>query len=336
MAISLLQPVPSLISLSVKYAINNFDISAETAKLYLDSEKAPVIERIVDAWNKIKGANELTKAALEIENECLGQRSFSNEKEKSDFLKVNVYKLFANFAKKFEIPDTEVIPCDPFSYIQLDLENKALFKIWKLRLVQQLPFAEDESIPQTLLEIKRWFSDPRNSEKFNSVRSLNLGALDLKAVPRQISKFSNLKELSLFACYLECFPEFIGRFSQLQVLVLSYNKFTSLPESIWGLSELRVLNLEVNELTTIPASIDRLTSLEELNISYNNLKTIPESIGNLSQLRIWKLEATKIAILPETISHLQHLEKLHIDEGTIVPEINHVKELKRIKRLFQI
>ena len=82
-----------------------------------------------------------------------------------------------------------------------------------------------------------------------SAPNLDLGGLDLTAVPESIGQLEQLQELNLSDNGLTVLPESIGQLAQLQVLNLNSNQLTILPESIGQLTQLQTLQLSPNKLT---------------------------------------------------------------------------------------
>ena len=310
------QNMASLCTLAVKCIINNYNTEDETTLSFLTSKKSPVAENTLKVWNDLKKTNELSIIITNIENECLRKKSFSNNLEKNDFLKVNVYNLFKNLAKKFHIPNNEIIPCDLLSYVFIQQENKALQAIWK-RLSKHFMFAEEEHKPRTLIEIKEWLNDPKNEEQLNSVYKLNLSGLELKVIPLQISKLSQLQELYLEDNLLQSVPNFISKFSELRFLNVKNNILTDIPESICKLSQLQELFFNNNMIETIPESIFKLSKLKKLSLKNNLINSIPESFCKLSQLKNLMLDNNNITTLPNAFGHLSQLEFLYLNNNKI-------------------
>ena len=270
------------------------------------------------AWDRLKHSQLLMQSAFEIENSLIqnlndkGQSSYTAI-ERETLLQENVDALFKNLAKEFDIREEERIPADASSYefLQRAQEDESLQTIWKYALRDHFKFNGKQ--PETLVEIKNWLADSKNSDQLNNIDGLELSDISLKAIPPEITKFFQLQGLLLDNNELKRLPEILGNLSNLEVISAKHNKIRSLPESLGNLAQLTHLSFFDNKIRILPEIIGNLSKLQEFYIDKNELKSLPETIGNLSQLKELSVDKNELRSLPESIGNLSNLKILSLN-----------------------
>ena len=116
------------------------------------------------------------------------------------------------------------------------------------------------------------------------IETLNLGVLNLKALPAQIGKLTHLQILYCHSNSLRSLPEQIGKLVSLKIINLANNELEALPKQIGNLHNLKELICTQNELNKLPEEISQLVNLQKLFCAYNNISVLPKHIGKLKHL----------------------------------------------------
>ncbi|MFQ5980222.1 MAG: leucine-rich repeat domain-containing protein [Candidatus Heimdallarchaeota archaeon] len=163
--------------------------------------------------------------------------------------------------------------------------------------------------------------------------SLDLGRLELTALPESISKLEHLQMLYIGDNKLTSLPQSLGTLKQLRRLEAEKNQLTTLPESFGNLANLEYLTLYDNQLTSLPDSFGDLTSLTFLNLRYNQLSTaLPESFGNLVSLEVLEMAKSQLPTLPD-IGKLVNLEKAELKENQLTSLPDTIGNLRKLRDL---
>jgi Leucine-rich repeat (LRR) protein len=232
--------------------------------------------------------------------------TFSQE-QVNDVLEKNRDILFKTLAETFQAERIfgSSIPVDISSYerLQRAWEDKALKKIWNLRLARLFVF--HGPAPTSPDQIKAWLKDPANAAQLNGVQTLDLSGLELRAIPPEISALTQLQYLHLSDNQISSIPNSLGNLPLLQQLDLARNQISSIPDSLSNLPQLKVLNLANNQMISIPDSFSKLSQLKSLGLINNQMISIPDSFSNLLQLRVLNLANNQISRIPDSLSNLQ-------------------------------
>ena len=143
----------------------------------------------------------------------------------------------------------------------------------KLHLVH-LKNINDEDFTDGVIGLDQ-FWDCVESNRYLSIKHINLDSSNLATIPTQIFDFASLKTLSL-----------------------ENNKIRNIPKLIQNLTSLEKLFLDGNELSTFPLEIVKLESLEILILSNNQFKVLPPYITSLKSLKEVYLKNNYIAKIP--------------------------------------
>jgi Leucine-rich repeat (LRR) protein len=310
-----------------------------------DSDRSDVNSMITNLWSKLKHSpqdfslehimSNIEKSfAMEQQESGNFPLSFSADL-KDDLLTKNVNVLFKKLAEKFRAKRIfgSSIPVDISSYARLQRvsEDDALQTIWDLCLVRQLVFKGP--IPVSLDEIKAWLKNPTNATQLNSIQTLELSRLGLRAIPPEISAFTQLHRLSLDNNQISSIPDSLSNLSQLEQLDLNYNQIVSIPNSLSNLSQLQELGLANNQISSIPDSLSNLSQLQRLFLDRNQISSIPDSLGNFSQLQRLYLNNNQISSIPDSLSNLSQLEQLDLNYNQIVSIPNSLSNLSQLQLL---
>ncbi|ODS22716.1 hypothetical protein AB835_12700 [Candidatus Endobugula sertula] len=152
-------------------------------------------------------------------------------------------------------------------------EYLASFERWIARVPAAMEQANRRHVVNRMLQVRMGVSN-----------RLDLGGLELTALPPGIGELINLTVLNLNNNRLAILPPEIGDLTNLTVLNLNGNRLTTLPSEIGSLTHLTVLNLNNNQLTRLPAEIGNLTNLDFLDLSNNQLTTLSLEVGSLAHL----------------------------------------------------
>ncbi|MEA3443579.1 MAG: leucine-rich repeat domain-containing protein [Bacteroidota bacterium] len=152
------------------------------------------------------------------------------------------------------------------------------------------------------------------------VEKLVLHRQNLNKIPSEVYSFTNLRELVLDGNQIKVVSPEIGKLKNLRYLSLQYNMITKLPREIGQLKKLEEIHLHRNQLDSLPKEIGQLTNLKFLYIGKNNLTCMPEELGQLENLIELDVAQSGVMLtIPASIQNLQRLERLYIDETTILP-----------------
>lgn len=189
----------------------------------------------------------------------------------------------------------------------------------------------------TSLKILDLHGNKLDSIKFDlskSIKELELGWNNFKAVPQGIKSLLSLERLGLGGNKLLELPTWIGDFKFLKQLDLYDNKLNEIPESIGNLGSLQNLNLRNNQLSVLPSSLQNLKSIISLNLSWNNFSTLPNWIGSLSLLEELNLWGNRLTALPKSIALLPSLKVLDLNFNQFNEIPPFLKELEKSKGLI--
>ena len=163
---------------------------------------------------------------------------------------------------------------------------------------------------------------------------LNLGRMQLTALPESLGQLTQLQTLNLNNNQLTTLPEWLGQLTQLQTLILSNNQLTALPKSLGQLTQLQTLELSRNQLTALPESLGLLTQLQKLHLGNNQLTALPESLGQLTQLHWISIENNQLTALPELVGQLRILTQLYASRNRLKTLPEAVGQLTQLKGLY--
>src|ERR1039457_306345 len=140
----------------------------------------------------------------------------------------------------------------------------------------------------------------------------------------EVARRSDAKTLDLGGLDLTAIPESLTQFAQLQLLGLRRNQITAIPDSLAQLAQLQSLDLSSNQIAAIPDSLARLAQLQVLVLSSNQIAAIPDSLARLAQLQVLDLSDTQITSIPESLATLENLTHLFLHGNSslgIPPEV---------------
>ncbi|KAK9839624.1 hypothetical protein WJX81_001442 [Elliptochloris bilobata] len=118
--------------------------------------------------------------------------------------------------------------------------------------------------------------EPRLLGRLLGLRSLNLSACGLVALPPGLGQLTNLRELRVAGNRLAALPRELGALAKLHRLVADNNLLTALPLELRHCSELREVAFENNRLATPVLDLRSLAQLRALQLFGNPLEFLPE------------------------------------------------------------
>src|ERR1035441_33176 len=179
-------------------------------------------------------------------------------------------------------------------------------------------------------EVARRIEVARRSD----AKTLDLGGLDLTAIPESLTQFAQLQLLGLRRNQITAIPDSLAQFAQLQLLELSGNQITVVPDSLAQLAQLRFLGLSHNQIAAIPDSLSQLAQLQTLVLSSNQIAAIPDSLARLAQLQVLVLSSNQIAAIPDSLARLAQLQVLDLSDTQITSIPESLATLENLTHLF--
>ena len=127
------------------------------------------------------------------------------------------------------------------------------FQLVKISCTEKKAIAIGEGI----IYLNKHLNDPQKEKirgqfkdkKLEDITELDLGSLDLEALPESFGDLNNLTHLHLGNNKLSSLPESFGNLEALEMLYLNDNKLTALPEAIEGFKNLMTLDSSNNPLS---------------------------------------------------------------------------------------
>jgi hypothetical protein len=144
--------------------------------------------------------------------------SFSDEKKYMKLFTKMVAELEESDARRLNVLDRIG---DAFLYVEM-ANDIALARVYP-RIVNVLPEAHGLSLP----EFRKFLEDETNAKRIQSVKELQLEALDLAYLPPEVYKFTDIVELNLTYNCLERVPP-MYQFTRLETLFLGLNPISVL------------------------------------------------------------------------------------------------------------
>ncbi|OJJ20040.1 hypothetical protein BKI52_16335 [marine bacterium AO1-C] len=212
-----------------------------------------------------------------------------------------------------------------------------------------------DKVKELIIDCRHVKEIPDELENLQTLEVLHLKISDLKSLPLPVTTLKNLKELHLDCWRLEEFPAEIAHLSSLRKLVnkghgvknISSHIFAlqnlthleihnihtlHLPQEIGQLTHLKTLILESCRYVTVDAAIQKLKNLEILEMrSMETLQNpevlyhLPKSIKRLD-LKRFSSTTTYPVYLEKLLSHLPQLQKVYLDNVTILHDNHHIPE----------
>ncbi|MFF7066367.1 NEL-type E3 ubiquitin ligase domain-containing protein [Pseudomonas sp. NPDC008258] len=143
---------------------------------------------------------------------------------------------------------------------------------------------------------------------FGNVTDLNLGGLQLSAVPSAfLNGFSTLRRLSLNDNVLLRIPAGISRFDHLAELRLAHNRIRmdlDGTQALARLTDLRHLDLSFNPLGSIALRFNQLSQLRSISLRRCSLLAWPEGLENCGFLDSADIRQNQIAQVPEHVMRM--------------------------------
>eukprot|EP00258_Populus_trichocarpa_P023335 XP_024439354.1 TMV resistance protein N [Populus trichocarpa] len=150
---------------------------------------------------------------------------------------------------------------------------------------------------------------------------------NLESIPSSICCLKSLKKLDLSGCSeLQNIPQNLGKVKSLEEFDVSGTSIRQLPASLFLLKNLKVLSLDGFKRLVVLSSLSGLCSLEVLGLRACNLRegALPEDIGCLSSLTSLDLSRNNFVSLPRSINMLYELEKLVLEDCTMLESLPEV------------
>jgi Leucine-rich repeat (LRR) protein len=150
---------------------------------------------------------------------------------------------------------------------------------------------------------------------------------NLESIPSSICCLKSLKKLDLSGCSeLQNIPQNLGKVKSLEEFDVSGTSIRQLPASLFLLKNLKVLSLDGFKRLAVLPSLSGLCSLEVLGLRACNLRegALPEDIGCLSSLTSLDLSRNNFVSLPRSINMLYELEKLVLEDCTMLESLPEV------------
>ncbi|GAA0734060.1 hypothetical protein GCM10009430_48840 [Aquimarina litoralis] len=155
----------------------------------------------------------------------------------------------------------------------------------------------------------------------NNLRTLNLGANLIEAIPEEFFSLRKLVEFRIYTNQLTEIPVSIESLKELRELSISNNTLEEVPSELFNLTELNVLFMNNIGLTEIPEEITKLSKLTALGVSSNPIGTISEHILSLQSLTSLDMYNTNLTSIPSDIVKLTNLVRLQLS-GNMLANID--------------
>ncbi len=168
----------------------------------------------------------------------------------------------------------------------------------------------------------------------SKLRVLNLFKNDIKVIPAEIAQLTELRDLSLGSNLLDSVSPEIGQLTKLVRLSLQYNYLYTLPASIGNLTNVHELRLNNNNLLSVPDELAQMANLEILDISQNRIDSIPRRIGDLKKLKFFYLSYNRIPVLPPSLCDLTAMQELDVVRCGIFRLPDDLQYLERLDRIY--
>lgn len=133
----------------------------------------------------------------------------------------------------------------------------------------------------------------------NFLESLSLRGLRLDTVPDGIRQFSQLRSLQLDALGIEALPEWIGQLNLVDFGAID-NKLSDLPPLSRSLES---IDVSWNRFERIPVRLFEQTSLKKLRVRECRIREIPEKILGLRRLEVLDCVGNPIESPPAEVAH---------------------------------
>jgi hypothetical protein len=156
-------------------------------------------------------------------------------------------------------------------------------------------------------------------EKFQLLRVLNFGHVNLYSIPTRIAKLVHLRYLAIESAALRAIPASIDNLLNLETLDMRGTFLDCLPKGIWKLRRLK--NLYMSGPVRFPDDLDAdVTALENLHVlstvSLNQQTVSPiveAKLPNVRKLGLWLDESNSgAADVLECLHHLCHLQRVKV------------------------
>lgn len=161
--------------------------------------------------------------------------------------------------------------------------------------------------------------------------------MNLKEIHPSIGCLEKLALLDLSECSdLEKLPRF-SQVRSLEFLNLDFcRKLKNFPEIETSMPGLLELELQSTGIRELPSSIQRLHGLTKLSlVDCKNLVCLSRGLCELKNIKVVELKRChKLESLPENLGNFSQLEKLHVQETSIVQLPSSIKRLSTIEYLY--
>ena len=145
---------------------------------------------------------------------------------------------------------------------------------------------------------------------------LDLGGLELDAVPYTARTLRQLRSLDLGGNRLATLPDWIDELSALEFLSVSSNRLAMLPPQMAALRRLHDLYAAGNPHVSLPPYLANLGALEILVLSDTGLTRVPSFISHLKKLERLYLDGNDLEELPEWLRGLPNLSQLDVRDNS--------------------
>jgi Leucine-rich repeat (LRR) protein len=173
---------------------------------------------------------------------------------------------------------------------------------------------------------------PSGLSQLRHLQSLNLRANRLSQIPESLRHLTQLQFLDLAINLLSAVPGWLNDMPQLQSLLLSHNELNKLPDNKVLFTQLQSFAVNHNRIAHVPDWLSQLTQLLSLDVSCNQLAALPDKMVQLIQMRSLDLGYNRIRELPAWLGHLKSLQHIVIDgQGSGFPSF--LRELRSLEVL---